>query len=110
MKIILNGEKVARIKQGETLVVELQEDENILKIRHFGSRSNEVEVGEGDVLEIKPKRCHQMLFPLLIVITFIMDVILGAAYITMILPVHIVILLISFGTEGYAVKKVHTDT
>ncbi|MDY0236338.1 MAG: hypothetical protein RBR71_09930 [Gudongella sp.] len=105
IQIIVNGEKVAGIMENQNLEVELPDDENSLKVMQFGVRSNKIEVRDRDILEIKYKRWHLMLFPLMVTITFIMSVILYLPYKSTILPVHILFLIIIFVTKGFIIKK-----
>lgn len=106
MKIIVNGEKVAAINKNQTLEVELYGAENSLKVRQFGMRSNEIEVRDGDILEVKFKGSYKVLFPLIIAITFIMSVILDLPYKSNILPVHILFVIITFVPKGFIIKKI----
>ena len=110
MQIIVKGVKVANISEDQRIEVELIDDENIVKIRHIGVRSNALEVRDGDELEIKPNRWHQMLFPLMVTITFIMVFGLDATYLSTIFPIHVLFIIIAFGTPGYSLKRTNIDT
>ena len=105
MQIIVNGEKLATINKNEILEVELPSDKNSLKVRQFGVRSNEIEVKDGDILEVKYKVWYQAIFPLIIAITFIMSVVLDLPYNSRILPVHILFVIITFIPKGFILKK-----
>lgn len=52
MQIIVNRERVATINNNQVLDVELPDDKNNLKVRQFGVSSNEIEVRDGDILEV----------------------------------------------------------
>lgn len=105
MQIIVNGEKVTTINKNQILEVELHGVKNSLKVRQFGVRSNEIEVRDGDILEVKYKRWYQAMFPLMIAITFIMSVVLYLPYKSTILPVHILFVIITNMAKGLIIKK-----
>ena len=106
MQIIVNGEKLTTINKNQTLEVELPGGKNSLKVRQFGIRSNEIEVKDGDILEVKYKLWYQALFPLIIAITFIMSVVLDLPYKSTILPIHILFVIITYVTKGLNIKKI----
>ncbi len=86
--------------------MQIASGKNKLKVRQFGVRSNEIEVKDTDVLVIKYKRWHQALFPLMIGVTFLMNVILSLPYKSKIFPIHLLFVLITFITEGFIVNKI----
>lgn len=106
MHIIVNGKKLATINDNEKLEIELPAGENFLKVRQFGTRSNELEVRDGDILEVEYRKYYQMILPLMILISFFMSVILLLPYKSAILPLHILFVVISFATEGFHIKKI----
>ena len=109
MQIIINGAKVETISNDQTLDVELPSAKNSLKVRQFGVASNEVDVRDGDILEVKYNQWHIMLLPLMIFVSFIMSVILLLPYKSAILPVHILFLIVIFVTKGFNIKKQIVD-
>jgi len=108
MQIIINGAKVETISNDQTLDVELPSAKNSLKVRQFGVASNEVDVRDGDILEVKYNQWHIMLLPLMIFVSFIMSVILLLPYKSAILPVHILFLIVIFVTKGFNIKKTNS--
>ncbi|GEK89833.1 hypothetical protein SAMN04488100_1265 [Alkalibacterium putridalgicola] len=51
-KIEINNEDVGKIAQGEEKEFTLPEEESVLQIKQFGSRSNKLVVNDGDYIEI----------------------------------------------------------
>lgn len=52
-KIEINNEDVGKIAQGEEKEFTLPEEESVLQIKQFGSRSNKLVVNDGDYIEIR---------------------------------------------------------
>lgn len=67
IKIILNGEKVAKVSENSQVEVILPDKKSYLKIRHSGVKSNEIEVKDGDVIEIKRRRWYTWSFILFLI-------------------------------------------
>lgn len=67
IKIILNGEKVAKVSENSQVEVILPDEKSYLKIRHSGVKSNEIEVKDGDVIEIKRRRWYTWSFILFLI-------------------------------------------
>lgn len=62
--VFLDGEKVDKIVEGETKEIELPRERSVLKVTQLGSRSNQLEVKEGQKVEITTKVWARF-FPLL---------------------------------------------
>ena len=104
MQIIVNGERLATINNNQILEVELPGAKNDLRVRQFGVRSNEIEVKDGDILEVRYKGWYKALFPLMIAITFIM-IVLDLPYIWTILLFQLLVAIISYVPKGFMIKK-----
>lgn len=109
MQIIINGEKVAAIAEEESLEIEIPNEVSILKVRRFGVRSNEIEVRDGDVLEIKYKRWHLMLLPLVIVFIIITISFPELSYTSTVLPISVLFLIVAFGPKAYYIQHANID-
>jgi hypothetical protein len=67
VQIKLNGEKVVSVKKNQQVEVELPNDKAYIKATQFGTKSNEIEVKDGDILEITTK-WYQMSIPITIIV------------------------------------------
>lgn len=103
MQIIVNRERIATIDNNQVLDVELPDVKNNLKVRQFGISSNEIEVKDGDILEVKYKGWYKSLFPLMIAISAIMRI-LDLSY-KSILFLQLLIVIISYAFKGLMIKK-----
>ena len=70
IQILVNGEKVASVSGKQQVEVELPGNKAHLKVTQTGIKSNEIEVQDGDIIEITQTRLHRMSFPLMMVIMF----------------------------------------
>lgn len=109
MQVIINGEKVAAIDEGESLEVEIPNEVSILKVRRFGVRSNEIEVRDGDVLEIKYKRWHLILLPLVIVFIILIISFPELPYTSTILPISVLFLIATFVPKAYYIQHISIE-
>ncbi|MBM6613845.1 hypothetical protein JTF06_02915 [Desemzia sp. RIT804] len=48
----VNGEKVTKISHQETIELDIKGDNSLLRVSQFGAKSNQVEVKDGDVVEV----------------------------------------------------------
>ncbi|SFC62207.1 hypothetical protein SAMN04488102_11410 [Alkalibacterium subtropicum] len=51
-KIEINNEDIGKLAQGEEKAFTLPEEESVLQIKQFGSKSNKLVVNDGDYIEI----------------------------------------------------------
>src|SRR5690554_2557291 len=70
IQILVNGEKVASVSGKQQVEIELPDNKAHLKVTQTGIKSNEIEVQDGDIIEITQTRLHRMSFPLMMVIMF----------------------------------------
>lgn len=108
IQIKLNGKKVAKVGENTQIEVELPEDKACLKIKHVGVKSNEIEVKEGDVIEIKQTKWYKWSFPLyfvfLILSMFIFD---PTKRLMIVITIGILYLISLFIKEGYYLKVIN---
>lgn len=67
-QIILDGDKIQTIGENQTLKLDLESPKALLKVKQFGIKSNEIEVKDGDVLEIKSSLWYRRVIPIMIII------------------------------------------
>ncbi len=68
VQIKLNGEKVVSVKENQQVEVELPNDKTYIKATQFGTKSNEIEVKDGDILEITTTKWYRMSIPITIIV------------------------------------------
>lgn len=68
VQIKLNGEKVASIKVNQQVEVELLNDKAYIKATQFGTKSNEIEVKDGDILKISTTKWYRIGIPITIIV------------------------------------------
>lgn len=76
MQIKVNGERVARVEEKGQAEVELPGDRAYLQVTHSGVKSNEIEVKDGDTVEITSTKLYRMSLPLLITTMTILNILI----------------------------------
>ena len=110
IQIIINEKKAAGINENQDLEVELPDGRTNLKTKQFGVKSNEIEVRDGDILEIKRTRWHRMIFPLMIAIQFSIIFIPSLAYRLITLLFFSILIIISiFFIKGFHIEIINRD-
>ena len=71
IQIKVNGEKIASIADKQHVEVELPDNKANLKVMQTGIKSNEIEVQDGDIIEIRQTRWHLMSFSLMMAVMFL---------------------------------------
>ena len=75
IQIRLNGEKVASVEQNQHIEVEIPEDKANLQVTQLGflgSKSNKIEVNDGDVIEITSTTFLKISNALIVPVSFIL--------------------------------------
>lgn len=80
IQIKVNGEKIAIVADKQHVEVELPDNKAHLKVTQTGIKSNEIEVQDGDIIEILQTRWHLMSFPLMMAVMFFTIFIPGLTY------------------------------
>lgn len=62
ISVKVNGEKVSKIANDESLELDIKDDNASLRVSQFGSRSNQIEVTDGDVVEVTTTKLAYMAF------------------------------------------------
>ena len=68
IQIKVNGEETASIAENQHLEVELPNDKANLKVSQIGIKSNEIEVKDGDIVEIISTMWYRLNLPLFIIV------------------------------------------
>ncbi|GAA0487155.1 hypothetical protein IRB23SM22_22240 [Alkalibacterium sp. s-m-22] len=56
LKVKVNHNRVVKMKNGETKTVDLGQQQAILQVKHFGTKSNKLTVTDGDSVELGIKK------------------------------------------------------
>jgi len=80
VQIKLNGEKVVSVKGNQQVEVNLPNDKTYIKATQFGTKSNEIEVKDGDILEITTSKWHQISIPITIILLIFNNLISDSIY------------------------------
>lgn len=103
--VILNGEKLAKVTENSQIAVKLPDERAYLKIRHSGVKSNEIEVRDGDVIEIKKKKWYKWSYPLFMMIIFLSLLFPGLANkIIFIVVIGLIFISSFYFIDGYYLK------
>lgn len=94
IQIKLNGQKVVSLRRNQEVELELPNDKAYIKATQVGTGSNEIEVKDGDILEIRTSTWHQISLPILILSLISKNYIPDILYFTLVLSAVISILLI----------------
>lgn len=106
--IILNGEKVAKVSENSQVEVVLPDEKANLRIRHAGVKSNEIEVKDGDVIEIKRRRWYTWSFILFIITMILSSLIFDPSNrIKIIVLIAIPYIIILTVIEGYSLNIIN---
>ncbi|NLY44448.1 MAG: hypothetical protein GX053_00405 [Tissierella sp.] len=76
MQIKVNGEKVARVEEKGQAEVKLPKDRAYLQVTQSGVKSNEIEVKDGDIVEITSTKLYRMSTPLIIITMTILNILI----------------------------------
>lgn len=87
IQIKLNGEKVAAVMQNQQVEVELPDNKAYIETNQFGTKSNEIEVKDGDILEITTTKWCRISVIIIIVVFPLMNFILDSIA-SLYLPVY----------------------
>ena len=108
LKLIINGKVVGKVAHNNTIELDLPHDEAILHISQGGSRSNKVEVRDGDTLVVKTVTRTKILFLLMFAVptllTFFPNTYSNRPYIG--ITAIVVIGIILLASETYKITKI----
>ena len=70
IRMLANGEKVLSISHKREVEIEIPHEKVRLKASQFGAKSNEIEVHDGDLIEITSTAWNRWSYPVLILFLF----------------------------------------
>ena len=70
IRMLANGEKVLSISHKHEVEIEIPHEKVRLKASQFGAKSNEIEVHDGDLIEITSTAWNRWSYPVLILFLF----------------------------------------
>ena len=80
MKVYIDGQEVAKIKQNQQIEIELAREEAILSVTQFGNHSNELLVKDGQVVEISNSSWLAFYYTFVFIMLFLISFFLSPAY------------------------------
>lgn len=107
MSIKVNGEKVTKIANEEVVDIDIDAESTLLRVTQFGTRSNQIEVKDGDVVEINTTKIYYIIFLFPFISLFVSNFLKDQPYtLNTFLMLFLGMLLILFLFEGYHLKKI----
>lgn len=107
MSIKVNGEKVTKIANEEVVDIDIDAESTLLRVTQFGTRSNQIEVKDGDVVEINTTKIYYIIFLFPFISLFVSNSLKDQPYtLNTFLMLFLGMLLILFLFEGYHLKKI----
>jgi len=74
IQIKVNGEKTASVKNNQSIAVEIPDGKTHLKVTQFITKSREVDVRDGDIVEITSTKWNQIMLPFIVFIILLPDI------------------------------------
>ena len=107
MSIKVNGEKVTKIANEEVVDIDIDAESILLRVTQFGTRSNQIEVKDGDVVEINTTKIYYIIFLFPFISLFVSNSLKDQPYtLNTFFMLFLGMLLILFLFEGYHLKKI----
>ena len=107
MSIKVNGEKVTKIANEEVVDIDIDAESILLRVTQFGTRSNQIEVKDGDVVEINTTKIYYIIFLFPFISLFVSNSLKDQPYtLNTFLMLFLGMLLSLFLFEGYHLKKI----
>lgn len=107
MSIKVNGEKITKIANEEVVDIDIDAESTLLRVTQFGTRSNQIEVKDGDVVEINTTKIYYIIFLFPFISLIVSNSLQDQPYtLNTFLMLFLGMLLILFLFEGYHLKKI----
>lgn len=105
--IKINGKKVDKIKTEQQIKIDIPNDSVRLQVSQTGVRSNELEVNDGEKIEITTPKWSSLILFLLIILPSLLNFIPNYKFSMLGIIVYSVIVIIMFSVmKWYRIKKI----
>lgn len=106
IQIKINGEKIDSVGDNQEVNVRLPDGKAQLKVTQFGVKSNEIEIEDGDIIDITVTRWHRMSFPIQVIAMFFLIISPNFEYKTsLIFFIGILYIISLVFLEGFSLDK-----
>ena len=106
IQIKINGEKIDSVGDNQEVNVRLPDGKAQLKVTQFGVKSNEIEIEDGDIIDITVTRWHRMSFPIQVIAMFFLFISPNFEYKTsLIFFIGILYIISLVFLEGFSLDK-----
>lgn len=103
----VNGEKVSKIANEESIELDIKEDNTLLRVSQFGSQSNQIEVKNGDVVEVTTTKLAYIAFFIPFIFIIASNIVESIYYTTSTLIIMLLLMLfILFTFNSYRLKVI----
>lgn len=107
ISIEINGDKVDQVEAEQQVEIALPSHKAQLKVSQFGTRSNVLEINDGETIEITTPKLSNLIFFLIILFPFLTNFIPSFQYRTINMVIYAIFaLMILFGKNWYQIKKI----
>lgn len=96
--VLVNGKKVATIANKECKVLDLKSYPAKLKVTSFGSKSNEITVNSGDIVQIKSSKANTAFMVALFILLILIPIIESTA---IIIIGFAILIILAFTMQAY---------
>lgn len=104
--IKINGDKVDKVWSEEQVEIALPSNKAQLKVSQFGTRSNVLEINDGETIEITIPKLSKLIILLIILFPFLTNFIPNFQYRMVSMVIYAIsALIILFGKNWYQIKK-----
>lgn len=105
--IKINGDKVDKVWSEEQVEIALPSNKAQLKVSQFGTRSNVLEINDGETIEITTPKSSKLIILLIILFPLLTNFIPNFQYRMVSMVIYVIFaLLILFGKNWYRIKKI----
>lgn len=107
----VNGEKVTKIAHEEAIELDIKDENASLRVSQFGSRSNQIQVKDGDVVEVTTTRLAYLAFLIPFIFIVVSNTVENVYYSTSTFVLMVLLMLvILFMFNCYRLKVVGRKT
>lgn len=107
----VNGEKVRKTAHEEAIELDIKDDNASLRVSQFGSRSNQIQVKDGDVVEVTTTRLAYLVFLIPFIFVIVSNIVENVYYTTNTFVLMVLLMLvILFTFNCYRLKVINRKT